>query len=112
MSATRSFSSRSRSVNASSSASAPKVNGLVGGTVFRMTTLRNHTERSERRPDLQLRAGARDHLVRVLGRPMMAAEIGGAHARGDRFEAGFADCTAGALRLGPGVGEERGAGED
>src|SRR3954469_4570975 len=112
MSASRSFSSRSRSVNASSSASAPKVNGLVAGSVFRMTTLRNHTESSERCPDLQLRTRARDDLVGELGCPLVAAEVGGAEARGHRLQARLADRPAGALRLVARVREERRTGED
>src|SRR3954454_11256093 len=112
MSASRSFSSRSRSVNASSSASAPKVKGLVAGSVFRMTTLRNYTERSERCPDLQLCARARDHLIGELGCPLMPAEVGSAGARRDRLEAGLTDRATGALGLVTCVREERRARED
>ena len=51
----------------------------------------------ERGPDLELLAGAANHLIRELPCACRAAEIGGADAVGDGFEAGFADRAAGLL---------------
>src|SRR5438067_12107189 len=58
--------------------------------VFRQTLL-------EGRPDLELLTGAPDHLVGVLARPRVTAEVGGADAVGDGLPAGFADRPAGLL---------------
>jgi hypothetical protein len=53
----------------------------------------------ERGPDLELLAGAANHLIRELPCACRAAEVGGADAVGDGFEAGFADRAAGLLGL-------------
>ena len=52
----------------------------------------------ERRPDLELRLHAPDHLVGELGRRRVAAEVGGAHAVGDRLEARLANRARGRRR--------------
>ena len=55
--------------------------------------------KSERGPDLELRADARDHLVGELARAEAAAEVGGAAALRHRLEARLADRAAGLLAL-------------
>jgi HD-GYP domain-containing protein (c-di-GMP phosphodiesterase class II) len=49
--------------------------------------LRAAARLSERRPDLELRPDAADHLVGELARPRVAAEIGRADALGNRLQA-------------------------
>src|SRR5438874_7878296 len=66
----------------------------------------------KRGPDLQLLAGAANDLVGELTRARVAAEVGGAGAVGDRFQAGLADRAAGLLGLLVAVPQQRRAGQD
>ena len=51
----------------------------------------------ERRPDLELRARAADHLVGERRRAVVTAQVGRADALGDRLERGLADRATGLL---------------
>ncbi len=75
------------------------------------TAIRQGPDRLERRPDLELPAGAADHLVRELARRGVAAQVGGTRSFRDGFEAGLADRPRGLVATGE-VGEQGGGGED
>ena len=66
----------------------------------------------QRRPDVELRPGAADHLVGERRGAVVAPEVGGANALRHRFEGGLADRAPGVLaRLVVGLHEQGGSGE-
>ena len=98
---------RSRTTNASPPRSEPR------SPPARRAGKAGHGGARQGRPDLELGLRAPDHLVGELLRSGVPAQVGGAHAFGDRLQAPLADRPAGRLALLVlGVGEQCGGGQD